>query len=205
MHDRMHRDDDGNTIHVKDSQFRRLGIKSIEPLSVLSAEFRALQDYLTKSARADHHLRLHVQGIFRIERTGENERFSQRVQWVKPEKSDRRLLWHGSVTTNFAGILSEGLRIAPPEAPINGYMFGRLSLARLASISLTTTRLRQGHLPRRCVLQVGELLPLLSDRRCRSTIALRSRCRTAHPTDHHWSEVRCRRQCGDGWFHRDRR
>ena len=35
------------------------------------------------------------------------------------------LLWHGSRTTNFAGILSQGLRIAPPEAPVTGYMFGK--------------------------------------------------------------------------------
>ena len=26
--------------------------------------------------------------------------------------------------TNFVGILSQGLRIAPPEAPVTGYMFG---------------------------------------------------------------------------------
>jgi len=35
------------------------------------------------------------------------------------------LLWHGSRITNFAGILSQGLRIAPPEAPVTGYMFGK--------------------------------------------------------------------------------
>jgi hypothetical protein len=35
------------------------------------------------------------------------------------------LLWHGSRTTNYAGILSQGLRIAPPEAPVTGYMFGK--------------------------------------------------------------------------------
>ena len=38
---------------------------------------------------------------------------------------NRYLLWHGSRTTNFAGILSQGLRIAPPEAPSTGYMFGK--------------------------------------------------------------------------------
>lgn len=27
--------------------------------------------------------------------------------------------------TNFVGILSQGLRIAPPEAPVTGYMFGK--------------------------------------------------------------------------------
>jgi poly [ADP-ribose] polymerase len=41
------------------------------------------------------------------------------------KNSNRRLLWHGSRSTNFGGILSQGLRIAPPEAPVNGYMFGK--------------------------------------------------------------------------------
>lgn len=35
------------------------------------------------------------------------------------------LLWHGSRLTNYGGILSQGLRIAPPEAPVTGYMFGK--------------------------------------------------------------------------------
>ncbi len=35
------------------------------------------------------------------------------------------LLWHGSRMTNWSGILSQGLRIAPPEAPVTGYMFGK--------------------------------------------------------------------------------
>ena len=38
---------------------------------------------------------------------------------------NRQLLWHGSRITNFAGILSNGLKIAPPEAPVTGYMFGK--------------------------------------------------------------------------------
>lgn len=35
------------------------------------------------------------------------------------------LLWHGSGVANFVGILSQGLRIAPPEAPSSGYLFGK--------------------------------------------------------------------------------
>lgn len=35
---------------------------------------------------------------------------------------NRMLLWHGSRMSNYAGILSQGLRIAPPEAPVTGYM-----------------------------------------------------------------------------------
>lgn len=58
--------------------------------------------------------------VFTIKRYGEEKRF-------KPFKKlhNRKLLWHGSRTTNFAGILSQGLRIAPPEAPVTGYMFGK--------------------------------------------------------------------------------
>ena len=38
---------------------------------------------------------------------------------------NRMLLCHGSRLTNYVGILSQGLRIAPPEAPVTGYMFGK--------------------------------------------------------------------------------
>jgi hypothetical protein len=34
------------------------------------------------------------------------------------QNPNRQLLWHGSRTTNYLGILSQGLRIAPPEAPV---------------------------------------------------------------------------------------
>lgn len=43
--------------------------------------------------------------------------------------SNKMLLWHGSRLTNWPGILSQGLRIAPPEAPVTGYMFGKVRLA----------------------------------------------------------------------------
>ena len=39
--------------------------------------------------------------------------------------SNRTLLWHGSRLTNWVSILKQGLRIAPPEAPVTGYMFGK--------------------------------------------------------------------------------
>eukprot|EP01053_Blabericola_migrator_P002123 Blabericola_migrator_1__2122@NODE_1586_length_4224_cov_94_207602_g1036_i0_p1_GENE_NODE_1586_length_4224_cov_94_207602_g1036_i0NODE_1586_length_4224_cov_94_207602_g1036_i0_p1_ORF_typecomplete_len716_score128_11PARP/PF00644_20/7_9e38PARP_reg/PF02877_14/1_4e24WGR/PF05406_15/0_082WGR/PF05406_15/1e06_NODE_1586_length_4224_cov_94_207602_g1036_i09123059 len=38
---------------------------------------------------------------------------------------NRKLLWHGSRLSNWAGILTSGLRIAPPEAPVSGYMFDK--------------------------------------------------------------------------------
>ena len=107
-----------------------------------SDEFKLLQEYLIKSHGHTHHLSFkvlynsvllsqmpnpdylfQVQDIFRIERTGEKSRFEQLP--AKHKGSDRRLLWHGSRVTNYGGILSQGLRIAPPEAPVNGYAFGK--------------------------------------------------------------------------------
>jgi hypothetical protein len=41
------------------------------------------------------------------------------------ELGNRRLLFHGSGMTNYLGILAQGLRIAPKEAPTTGYMFGK--------------------------------------------------------------------------------
>lgn len=46
------------------------------------------------------------------------------------------LLWHGSPTTNFYSILKKGLLIAPPQAPVSGYMFGKgIYFADMASKS----------------------------------------------------------------------
>ena len=50
--------------------------------------------------------------IFKVNRHSEENRFMS-----KKRLGNRKLLWHGSRVTNFAGILSQGLRIAPPEAP----------------------------------------------------------------------------------------
>ena len=84
-------------------------------------EWKVLEEYVTNTHAATHSTyTLEIEEIFKISRKGENKRF-------KPFKAlpNRMLLWHGSRTTNFAGILSQGLRIAPPEAPVTGYMFGK--------------------------------------------------------------------------------
>ncbi|NWW02510.1 PARP1 polymerase, partial [Oreocharis arfaki] len=86
-----------------------------------SEEAKIIKQYVKNTHAATHNAYdLKVVDIFRIEREGESQRY-------KPFKQlhNRQLLWHGSRTTNFAGILSQGLRIAPPEAPVTGYMFGK--------------------------------------------------------------------------------
>uniref|UniRef100_A0A8C5PLH5 Poly [ADP-ribose] polymerase n=1 Tax=Leptobrachium leishanense TaxID=445787 RepID=A0A8C5PLH5_9ANUR len=86
-----------------------------------SEEAKIIHQYV-KNTHAETHntYELEILDIFEIDREGEKQRF-------KPFKQlhNRQLLWHGSRSTNFAGILSQGLRIAPPEAPATGYMFGK--------------------------------------------------------------------------------
>ncbi|PYI13248.1 poly polymerase [Aspergillus violaceofuscus CBS 115571] len=127
--------EDAEMIHQLDRQFQALGMNEMTPLIRSSAEFQELETYLVCSRGASHSVGLKVLNIFRIERQGENDRFNS-SRFSKIKNSDRRLLWHGSRSTNFGGILSQGLRIAPPEAPVNGYMFGKgVYLADMSSKS----------------------------------------------------------------------
>ncbi|KAJ6015297.1 poly polymerase catalytic domain-containing protein [Penicillium herquei] len=112
------------SVHELDLQFQGLGMKEMSILDHGSTEFKELTNYLTNSRGATHSLNYTVIDIFRVERQGEEDRFKSSPYSVM-QKNDRRLLWHGSRSTNFGGILSQGLRIAPPEAPVNGYMFGK--------------------------------------------------------------------------------
>jgi len=93
----------------------------LEVLAKDCKEYSLISDYV-KNTHAETHSQyeLEVLEVFKVNRHGERERF----QPFK-ELHNRRLLWHGSRTTNYAGILSQGLRIAPPEAPVTGYMFGK--------------------------------------------------------------------------------
>ncbi|KAF1364362.1 PARP-domain-containing protein [Lizonia empirigonia] len=117
-----------------DRQFQTLGMDEMEALEPKSSEFVELSNYLTKTKGATHNVNYAVQDIFRIQRKGEFERFDK-SSYAKPS-GNRRLLWHGSRVTNFAGILGQGLRIAPPEAPVSGYMFGKgIYLADMSSKS----------------------------------------------------------------------
>ncbi|KAF1988038.1 poly-ribose polymerase [Aulographum hederae CBS 113979] len=115
---------DAESINIIDQRFNSLQMNEMTPLLHKSKEFKNLADYLVKSAGQTHGIEYSVQDIFRIERQGENDRF-EKSEYANIKNKNRRLLWHGSRTTNFGGILSQGLRIAPPEAPVNGYAFGK--------------------------------------------------------------------------------
>lgn len=126
------KDDSG--VHRLDKQFQGLHMNEMTALDRKSQEFAELDAYLNDSKGATHHMNYAVQDIFRIEREGEFDRFEKSP--YANMASDRRLLWHGSRVTNFGGILGQGLRIAPPEAPVSGYMFGKgIYLADMSSKS----------------------------------------------------------------------
>eukprot|EP01125_Pyxidicula_operculata_P013990 TRINITY_DN463_c0_g3_i2.p1 TRINITY_DN463_c0_g3~~TRINITY_DN463_c0_g3_i2.p1 ORF type:complete len:777 (-),score=138.65 TRINITY_DN463_c0_g3_i2:549-2879(-) len=84
--------------------------------------FQMIVKYVKNTHASTHDwYELEVLEVFKLYRESENiqyESFSKKIQ-------NKQLLWHGSRLTNFAGILSQGLRIAPPEAPKTGYMFGK--------------------------------------------------------------------------------
>ncbi|KAL4630473.1 poly ADP-ribose polymerase 1 [Arapaima gigas] len=94
---------------------------SIEVVDRSSNEAQIILQYVKNTHAATHNTyTLEVEEIFKVVREGEYQRY-------RPfqDLHNRQLLWHGSRTTNYAGILSQGLRIAPPEAPVTGYMFGK--------------------------------------------------------------------------------
>ncbi|XP_011882597.1 PREDICTED: poly [ADP-ribose] polymerase isoform X2 [Vollenhovia emeryi] len=103
-----------------DSHYKQLKT-DIDVLDKTSEEFKMIETYVKNTHAATHmQYALEIEEVFVVKRNGEEQRF-------KPFKKlpNRKLLWHGSRTTNYAGILSQGLRIAPPEAPVTGYMFGK--------------------------------------------------------------------------------
>jgi len=102
----------------------------IEPLDKKSDEFKRIQDYVKNTyARGTPP---NIVNVYAVERDGEHDRFAK----GGAKLGNRKLLWHGSRLTNFVGILSQGLRIAPPEAPVSGYRFGKgLYFADMCSLS----------------------------------------------------------------------
>ena len=115
---------DAEQVALLDQRFNQLNLEETTPLDPSSQEFEILKNYLINTTGHTHNIQYRLQDIFRIERKGEADRFTNSA-FAKRKDSKRLLLWHGSRTTNFGGILSQGLRIAPKEAPVNGYAFGK--------------------------------------------------------------------------------
>ncbi|EXB33507.1 Poly [ADP-ribose] polymerase 2 [Morus notabilis] len=93
----------------------------LTPLDVDSDEFTMVAKYMQNTHGKTHsNYTVDIAQLFRLSKEGEEDRFRK-----FSSAKNRMLLWHGSRLTNWTGILSQGLRIAPPEAPVTGYMFGK--------------------------------------------------------------------------------
>ncbi|KAF9485628.1 PARP-domain-containing protein [Pholiota conissans] len=118
-------DENGNPVNPIDAHFRSLGLSKMEPIHQSSQEFQSLVAYARDTHGATHrNIHVNIRQAFRVERDSETHAWNAKGHSQLPN-GERLLLWHGSRTTNFAGILKQGLRIAPPEAPVSGYMFGK--------------------------------------------------------------------------------
>ena len=99
-----------------DQKYLQLGVV-MEPLT--GGPVRKLLERSILSTHASTHSQysMAVEQVFSLTKPRETEHFR--------DCGHRQLLFHGSRLSNWAGILSQGLRIAPPEAPATGYMFGK--------------------------------------------------------------------------------
>lgn len=120
-----------------------------------SEEFKLIEAYKNNTQGETHAMRSSIRNIYKL--NGEKGR---------AKKTPRKmLLWHGSRLTNWMSILSSGLRIAPPEAPHTGFMFGKGiytadCFSKAANYCFVTdTRQRTG-LVVLCEVTVGESMEL---------------------------------------------
>jgi hypothetical protein len=110
------------TTNALDINYRKLRCR-LTPLEPCSAEFDTIRRYMRATFARQHRplFRAHLVDAFEVERDGELERFAAHGA----PRGNLHLLWHGSRLANFRGILAQGLRIAPPEAPVSGYFLGK--------------------------------------------------------------------------------
>ena len=90
-------------------------------------EHKMIQKFLTNTQDTRKLELMHAYAVNRKDKT----------KPFNPNKiGNKQLLWHGSRFSNYVGILSQGLRIAPPEAPRTGYLYGKgIYFATMASKS----------------------------------------------------------------------
>jgi hypothetical protein len=103
-------------MHPLDYLYLGLGV-SLTLLASDHVEYERISQYVYAGQSRSA---IEIQAVWQLRRHGEDERFA-----AFRHLPNRTLLWHGSNMVNLNGILSQGLRIAPPEAAASGYMFGK--------------------------------------------------------------------------------
>lgn len=107
-------EENNDSLNAIDARYKKMNCK-INPLDPKNKNYKTLCETITSCKQAG---KVSILDVFEIEREGEGKKF-------KGNLGNRKLLWHGSGFSNWGGILSQGLRIAPPEAPCSGYRFGK--------------------------------------------------------------------------------
>ena len=101
-----------------DAMYKKLNME-IEPLPKSDADYKLVAKMVNNTHGKSHgHFTLELTNVFRLRKETQEKKFAA----VGGKINNHMLLWHGSRLTNWCGILSQGLRIAPPEAPVTGYM-----------------------------------------------------------------------------------
>jgi hypothetical protein len=111
-----------NSACVQSDFIWSLFVELVKVVDKNSDEFKTILKYIQNTHGSTHNtFDLLIEDVFKVCREGEHDRYAKKYKNLH----NKKLLWHGSRVTNYAGILSQGLRIAPPEAPSTGYMFGK--------------------------------------------------------------------------------
>jgi len=104
-------------LHPVDRRYKQLAV-DIAPLERKSKQWEMVEHSIHSTHATTHSMySMEVQEVFSLDKNTETTTFT--------DMGNTKLLYHGSRLSNWAGILSQGLRIAPPEAPSTGYMFGK--------------------------------------------------------------------------------
>ncbi|KAG6814431.1 hypothetical protein H0H92_007434 [Tricholoma furcatifolium] len=125
----VHADADGNPINPIDASFRSLGLTSMQPVAKDSKEFKSLVAYARDTHGATHrNIQVTITNAYRVERASETEAWNNK-KFGNLKGGERLLLWHGSRTTNFAGMTAfltlMDIKSLHLSAPVTGYMFGK--------------------------------------------------------------------------------
>lgn len=112
--------------HPIDNIYKSLDVH-ISELNMSDPAAKMIQKYVDNTHGSTHNsYNLEIMNIFNIQKKNEIDRYNRFVSNnIIHDVSNKMLLWHGSRTTNFMGILKNSLKIAPPEAPCTGYMFDK--------------------------------------------------------------------------------
>jgi poly [ADP-ribose] polymerase len=145
--------------YLFDRQYQSLALQEMTPLRPETEEFKKIMKYLNYGKSLTRYV---VKDIFRISR---QEEYMSSYH-VKDSRviSDRHLLWYGSRAINYSGILNRGIPIAPPEAPLDAFTFGRgIYLTDVASESAKHCSTASDALLLLCEANLGDPIQTLTE------------------------------------------